>query len=379
MTIEKQVRTRLTIEAFGNPFPLQQAREDFVACHIEPCFERNILGYERFRKLMHHLSYKTVRNFIQMLDDDPQISGVKTNQIRRKGKEVKVFVVDEKTRKTFDTVGRFLIDLIEIDHNIIFPETEDEMTCLLAMVTRAIATGKPITLCTPICPDWSRDEKGRYDFKSLGGSESFIANKFFNYGQELLSLFAKHKIPFQGVILFANWGLETEIDAKDTYGRKLLPDDVRMCFASTFARTDEKLSELQKSQETTSIFGDFRVVSMKGFLEERLDIPEVQRRLYDFFTTDKKGKRLVDVLATQSLKINKDRLSVDDQTNRELALRNVVEYATVGQSLDGHSILIVCESRTTSRAYNLPRKRDDNVPVFYLKGQESLESGVNIL
>lgn len=379
MAIERQLQPLAEQNSISKPFPLQQAREDFVTRHIDSYFERTIHGLIRFQKLSHHLSCKAVKDFIQILGDDPQVDGVRTDKIMRKRKEVDVYMVDEKTREIFDKVGRFLRDLKEIDTCIIFPETEAEMACFLAILTRALATGQPITLCTPICPDWSRDKEGRYNFKSLGGGESFIANKFFDYGKDMLNIFAKHKIPFQGIVLFADWGLETEIDAKDTYGQKLSTEDIQMCFASTFSRTDQRLAELQTSQETANMFKNFRVVSMKEFLEEKLDIPKVQERLVDFFATDKKGRRLVEVLSAQSLKINKDRLNVDYQTNHHLALRNVVEYATVGQSLDDHSILVVCESRTTSRAYNLPRRRNDNVPVFYLKGQESLDSGVNIL
>ena len=50
--------------------------------------------------------------------------------------------------------------------------------------------------------------------------------------------FQRNGIPYGGVILFADWGLETEIDAKGTYGQKLSPEDVRMCFASTLAACD---------------------------------------------------------------------------------------------------------------------------------------------
>ena len=47
--------------------------------------------------------------------------------------------------------------------------------------------------------------------------------------------------------------------------------------------------------------------------------------------------------------------------------------------MDEHSILIVCESRTTSKCYNMPKDKYKNVPVFYVKGQGTINEGVNIL
>ena len=56
MTIERQIES-ITIEhAFGNPFLLQQAREDFAARYIEHCFERNNLGYEGNPKIIVNFS-----------------------------------------------------------------------------------------------------------------------------------------------------------------------------------------------------------------------------------------------------------------------------------------------------------------------------------
>lgn len=315
-----------------------------------------------------------VINLLQKLANSEH-TGIATQD--REG--VKIFMVDQKGKETMQKVGKILADLSNIKDTVLMPETEDEISCLLTMLVDAITTGRPLTLITPICPDWSRDEMGRYDFKSLGGNESFIAKKMFAHGREILKVLVKHNVPFKGILLFADWGLETEINAKDTYGQKLSAEDVQMCFNSTVAATDEHLTALQQDEHTGPLFADFSIVSMKDFLEKRLDIPAVQKRLEAFFTTDRKGKRLLNTLADQSSKINRARLGINREENKVFALRNLVEYSTVGSSVGEHSILVVCESRTTSRSYNLPRQKHENVPVFYVKGKDGEESGVNIL
>lgn len=314
-------------------------------------------------------------DLLEKLAESPDLYGVRIDQ--REG--VKIYMVDQKAREILIRVSKFLADLTKISDKVILPETENEMSCLLTMVVDAITTGKPLILITPICPDWSRDSEGRYDFKSLGGGESYIAKKFFTYGVELLAVFAKHQIPFKGVLQFADWGLETEINAKDTYGRKLSGEDIQMCFKSTVAATDEHLRSLQLDRELGNLFANYSIVSMKESLESKLDIPEVQSKLEKFLTSDMRGRRLLDTLAEQSFKVNQARLGLTREENRKFALQNLIEYATEGQSIGPHSILVVCESRTTSRVYNLPRQKNENIPLLFIKGKEGIDKGVNIL
>jgi len=314
-------------------------------------------------------------DLLEKLAQPPDLYGVRIEQ--REG--VKMYMVDQKARELITRISRFLADLSKISDNLILPETEDEMSCLLAMVVDAITTGRPLTLVTPICPDWSRDSEGKYDFKSLSGGESYIGNKFLTYGVEMLAVFAKHKIPYKGVLQFADWGLETEINAKDTYGRKLSAEDIQMCFQSTIAATDEHLRSLQLDKEVGNLFINYSIVSMKESLESKLNIPEVQAQLEKFLTSDTRGKRLLDTLAEQSYKINLARLGLNRDENRKMSLQNLLEYATEGQSIGPNSILVVCESRTTSRVYNLPRQKHENIPVFFIKGKEGIDKGVNIL
>lgn len=320
----------------------------------------------------------TEQNIADLLDhlaENPDRYGVEIQE--REG--VRVYMIDQKTRETLTRVSRLLADLSKIKDTLILPQTENEMSCLLTMVVDAITTDEPITIVTPICPAWSRDSDETYDFKSLGGDESFIAAKFFTYGKGMIAVLAKHQIPYRGILLFADWGLETEINAKDTYGRKLSQEDVQMCFQSTVAATDEHLSALQADKKVGHLFKNYTIVSMKDFLEKRMNVAEVERKMRHFFTTDRRGRKLLEELDTQSYELNRVRLGYNRTQNREFALQNLVEYSAVGQSIGPHSILAVCESRTTSRSYNMPRQKHENVPVFYVKGEGGADEGVNIL
>ena len=346
-----------------------EARERFIVDFFAPCFEQNGLGYTEFQPMSRRLTPKIVRSLLQIVIDDIEVQR----------SEVKAYMVDKKARDLLAKVGNILADLARLRGTIILPETGEEMSCMVSLVAKALKTGEPITFFTPVCPDWSRDDNGRYDFRSLGGGESFIANKFFVNAPEFLEVFAQNGVPFKGVVLFADWGLETEIDAKGTYGQKLTPDDVQMCFASTFAATDQTLKVLQEDENFGKLFADDVVVSMKDFLAKRIDEQQVMQAMRAFFTSSKQGQRLLEVLNRDSLKINTERLGVHDEENREMTLRNLVEYSTVGQAIGDNSFLVVCESRTTSRCYNMPRANDRKVPAFYIKGRDSLESGVNIL
>lgn len=359
---------------------ISKGMDRFIEEFIRPHFVSDgatINDLRDYQNLINRLSGRVVRS---LFDEVVEVTGTRSSKNRDKRSEVKVYMVDKKARELFAKVGQFLADLARLNNIIVLPESEEELSCLVAMVTKAIKTGRPISLFTPVCPDWSRDSQGRYDFRSLGGGESFIANKFFVNVPEFLEILRRNGVPYKGVILFADWGLETEIDAKGTYGQKFSLEDVQMCFASTFAATDQTLKLLQDDVRFGPLFTNYEAVSMKEFLGGRIDEQKVMNEMRQFFTTDKRGLRLLEVLNRDSLAINEKRLGVSDESkNRELTLRNLIEYSTVGQAIDDYSVLIVCESRTTSRSYNLPRARDKKMPLFYVKGRGDLDSGVNIL
>jgi hypothetical protein len=282
---------------------------------------------------------------------------------------------NQEIKKTLEVLGGFLLDIARLKDRIVLPSSGEELESLAQQVIEADITRRPISIFTPFCPDWSRDQQGRYDFKSLGGETSYIAEKFFRESQPLLRIFQKHDIPFQGLLIFANWGLETEITAQDTYGRKLTEEDVQLCFESTFAKTDEKLLYLQQSD---SVFMPYQVIRMTDFFKHQHFNPGIAYRdIHDFFQTNTKGKKLVAGLHTASFTINSERLGLTEEENKEQTKQNLSEYATLGRALGDKGIIIAAESATATRAYNLPRRK--KLPVFYLKGKEGIAEGVNIL
>lgn len=373
---KKMIEAGIVNQDCGSFKTITEVRNGFLVESVLSNFDDTIMGVFESQALLNRLTGRVVRSLIEQAVD---VCDVRVTEKKGRRLEVNLYMLDENTKEIFNKVGAVLSDFAKIKDTVVLPESEDELSCLVSMLAKSIKTGEVITLVTPVCPDWSRDKEGRYDFKSLGGGDSFIANKFFVNSPEILSALKRSEVPFKGVILFADWGLETEIDAKDTFGQKLSPEDIQMCFASTFARIDQALTVLQNDPNLGGLFADFKVVSMKEFLAKRIDEVEVMKRMRHFFTTDKQGLRLLEVLNRDSFKLNRQRLSVKEEENQELTLRNLVEYSTVGSSVGDMSMLIVCESRTTSRCYNLPRERDKKVPVFYVKGREALTSGVNIL
>lgn len=286
--------------------------------------------------------------------------------------------IDREAREALQEVGAFLLDIGKLRSTIILPNNGQELQSFAQRSLAARMTGKPIPLYTPFCPDWSQDIYGRYDFKSLGSGVSKIAEKFFGESQPLLRAFQKHKIPYLGMLVFANWGLETEIDAKDTYGRELSPEDIQMCFESTLATTDEVLLELQNNSETASLFQPYTVVRMTNFFAEQgIDPEETYKTMHTFFTSPGKGNKLVEELHMASKEVNRVRLGLSEEENRQQAVQNIAEYATFGHALDEKGMVIAAESFTSTRAYNIPRR--EKLPVFFIKGKASLDSGVNIL
>lgn len=183
-------------------------------------------------------------------------------------------MTDFEIRVSLQTLGGFLLDIRRLRGRIMLPGSGEEINSLTEQVLAAHISQQPIPIFTPFCPDWSRDASGKYDFKSLGGDVSFIAKKFFSEARPLLEKFIKHNIPYSGSLIFANWGLETEIDAQDTYGKKLTRENVQMSFASTRARTDEMLLGLQQSDATKVLFSPYSVIPMTDFFTERGFDPE---------------------------------------------------------------------------------------------------------
>jgi hypothetical protein len=285
---------------------------------------------------------------------------------------------DDKARESFSMLSEFLADLTVISDNLILPDGE-ELACLVTNVLRARHSGEPIHFYTPLCPDWSMDAQGRYDFKSLGGKESFIAKKFFKYSPELLAIFQKHEIPYKGTLIFADWGMETDLMDKNTYGTKLAQDDIRMCFDSSYAAVDQRLGELQADPATGKLFGPFEVIPMTKFFEQSgMDLEELDARFRKFFMDDPAGKRLFARLAADSYPVNSERMGISKEKSDEETLENLIDYAVFGHVLSGHGVIISCESRTTSIAYNVPRAVNDKVPMFFVKGKGK-DMGVNIL
>lgn len=296
-----------------------------------------------------------------------------------KGNQVSVRV---DAREALRAVARVLQDIAEIKQAIILPELGEELNICMAHIASAYMTRKPIQLFTPFCPDWSRDAKGRYDFKSLGGDASFIARKVFSDAPALLHIFQKNKIPYEGVLVFANWGTETEIQAKDTYGQVLSREDIQTCFASTHAKTDEELLGRQKDPEIGVLFTPYRIIPMTEFFQEQGSDPSsIFADAVAFFKTDKKGRQLVDQLHKDSMALNASRLQLSPEQNFEQTIKACAEYAVFGHALGLRGMILAAESRTTSRAYNLFRRNQglEVMPLFYLKGKSGINEGVNIL
>jgi hypothetical protein len=273
-------------------------------------------------------------------------------------------------------VGSFLVELTKISKTVIPPESPEELNSLVAQVFEVKTREVTIPLYTPICPDWSRDNQGRYDFRALGDGVSFIAEKFSQEAPPLLGLFARFGIPYEGDLLLADFGLETEVVAKDTYGVRLSQEEIESCFASTLKLT-KKMLEGKKDGEDGELFKDYRVLPMTDFFSRRgFDAENVYREMVNLFRTRTRGIRLVEELHRHSFSLNKKRLGLtSEEENKELVTKNLAEYATLGQSLGEKGIIIACESRISSKAYNLFREM--KLPVFYIKGKK--EGGENIL
>ncbi len=362
---------------FGAPIIANQLADLIVD---ESFFEDDIFSHRQYRVLKQRFSPGMATRMLDSLSGHPNITGVQSTIMKQKRGEVKGYMLDQNTRERMGRLGNFLADVTKISDQVILPQTDEELACLGLHTIEAMASNRPLTISTPVCPDWSRDFEGRYDFKSLGDGESFIAKKLFAGIPELLNIFNKHGIPYKGFVIFADWGLETEIDAKGTFGEKLSADEIRKRFQQSFDATKAHLEALKQAPLTAAVFGPYEIVSMtEYFAASGRDIPEIEGSLRGFFQQDSQGKRLADQLNSASLSLNQERLGVNEVENKAMILQTLVEYGTLGQVVDNHGIIAACESTTSSRAYNLPRGKYDKVPLFYIKGKDPVDRGVNIL
>lgn len=297
----------------------------------------------------------------------------------KKNLRMKKIIKEAGSREVVQKLGRFLLDLFSLKDTVILPIGEPEITALAMQVVQSMNTGKPICIFTPFCPDWSRDSRGRYDFKSLGGDIGFIANKFFEEAPAILSMFARNSILYEGYLIFADWGFETEIDAKDTYGRKLSSEDIQICFESTISKTDQELLVLQKG-ELERVFGSYRIMKMTRLFGERIDSEAVYKKALDFFSSVPRGIKLAEEIHRGNAELNKKRFGLSESENMDLTTRNLAEYATLGYALGNEGIIVAAESNTSTKAYNLFRSyaKLPILPVFFLKGKRGLNYGENI-
>lgn len=296
--------------------------------------------------------------------------------VHERGKPIKYMFKDETVHQIFREVGKFFIDLTKIPDSIILPESPEELSSLVYQIYEAKLKGVPVPLYTPICPDWSKDDQGRYDFKSLGDGESEIALKFFEYSKPLLKLFTHFGIPYEGYLLFADFGLETEIVVNDSYGIQMSQVDIEKCFQSSLKATQDGLEEL-KHEMNGSLFKEYKVIPMTVFFRNRgFQTNEIYLQMANLFLTESKGIRLVEQINKDGFDLNKQRFGLmDEEENRRLARKNLSEYATLGQSIGERGFIIACESKLSSRAYNLFRK--NALPLFYIRGKR--QEGENIL
>lgn len=326
---------------------------------------------------MSSFSRNVFRDFLRFYLEDPDIYGV--YKLRPdKGREVK-YMMTVKAKEIFTQLGLFLANLGRISNDFILPQTNEEIVALAKNFVRVKTTGEPMNLYTPLCPDWSMDSTGRYNFRSLGGGVSFIAKKFFKYAPKLLRILTEHKIPYQGLLIFADWGIETELDGQNTYGKKLTEENIRMCFTSSLAATDEHLLGLQSDSDYGTLFAPFKVVAMTKFFEDSgLDLVALDERFKRYFSEDKNGVKLLNELAMTSAQVNRERMGHDNRRNRQMSLETLIDYATFGQALNSYGLIIACESQISSKAYNRPRATHDKIPMIFVKGKSG-DVGVNIL
>ena len=275
-------------------------------------------------------------------------------------------------------VGSTLLGLSDLQSILIMPSGAPEITALASQLYLAQITGDAIPVFTPACPDWSRDERGRYDFKSLGSDPSHTAKKLIEEGKSVIGCLYDNGIPYEGVIIFADWGMETEIDTTDSYGEQVSPDEVVRRFSQSFGATAKYLENVRGGKEE-HIFRSYRITSMTEFLSQRLGDPKViYQRCREKFLQDPGPNKLLHRYADVSLPVNHDRFGIDEPTNFQMSLQTLAEYATLGEAVDS-GIILAGESHTASQAYNVLRPRNQKIPTLFLKGKKGVDEGENIL
>lgn len=287
-------------------------------------------------------------------------------------------LVTDKVVESFSEVGGLLLDLFRMKPNIVMPASGDELQNFVKNVLIASVTRKPVQFYTPCCPDWSQDKDGRYDYQALNGGPSFIAEKSLREAPGVLSAFQAHKIPYEGNLVIADWGLENEIEAFDHDGRRLSQDEVIERFHSTASHAEDSVRELQGSQDKGSLFAPYKVILMSDLFKERgIDPNETYSEARLLFLERGKGQKLVRELHTASLGINTARRGLSEEQNYNQAVQSLSEYATFSSALPVNSVIFAAESQITSKGYNT--FREVKTPVIFLKGESRFAQAVNIL
>lgn len=285
--------------------------------------------------------------------------------------------LEKLSREALAKLGEFLVDCTKITHSVILPSAGPEMTSFCSQVYMGILSGEEIDSFTPVCPDWSMDSSGQYDFRSLGDEASYIARKFFDESEDLFSQFNRRGIAYRPTLVFADWGMETEMTAKDTYGAVLPQEEVVRRFADCFQKTGA-LIEQAKNGRNGNLFKNVELISMTEFLVRRLGDPQ---RTYlearEQLVSKPAAAKLLDEYSRVSLSVNQRRLGLSPEENYQTGAQTLSEYAVLGRAI-AKGMMIAAESRTASRAYNILRGKHEKLPIIFLKGEKKYQ-GVNIL
>lgn len=342
-----------------------------VEAEIFPLSAEDYCGRRPARRLQSTLS---IIDFLRSLNMKANLGISFIDIYRNKGVSTPRFNLEGQSRLTLKRVGEVLMDLAGISEKIILPAPGPEILQFAIQTYEAVFTGKPMKIYTPACPDWSRDNQGVYDFKSLETGPSYIVEKLVNEAPAILGIFAKHEIPCEGVVVFADWGMETEITAKDTYGRQLAQDEMVERFVQSFQATGNLLLTHKEK-----LFTPYRLQSMTEFLALNLGDPvKVCRQFQNRFLIEERAQRLLRLYQGESLIVNQKRLGLSEKDNNKVALQTLSEYATFGAAIK-EGVVLAAESRLASLAYNVFRSKKNRLPLVFLKGKESLSQGVNIL
>lgn len=270
------------------------------------------------------------------------VNYIDTYRDRTKGVSAPRFSLDKRGRFAIGQLGGILLELSRSSDRIIMPEAGPEM-----------------------------NEDGIYDFKSLGFGPSYIAQKFLQEAPAFLSMLEQYQIPYKGKMVFADWGMETEITARDTYGRLLPQNEIMARFDQSFQATSSLLG--------SGLFSPYKLQAMSEFLATRLGDPaKANREFQQRFLEERQARKLLELYQKESFGVNKRRLGLTREQNDQSALQTLSEYSTLGAAID-RGIMVAAESRLASLAYNVFRRKGRRLPVVFLKGDKPEDRGVNIL